>query len=238
MQEIRDNMKILVSDFDGTLFTTEEQTRKNCMAIHQFQKEGNLFVIATGRNLDSLLRVTREYNIPYDYLICNDGTMIFDHNHNCLSTVYIPLECNQQIIRAIEEDDPYVIWYLDTGHGYTNDPNLPATKCIVKLQDREKAKKLLSKIETEIPEIHGYISENWLNLLPSVTNKSKGIKKLLDIVKKSTNLVDTIGDNANDEAMLKDYHGYVIEHSIISRQLDCPQVESVAKLIEELKEDD
>lgn len=238
MQEIRDNMKILVSDFDGTLFTTEEQTRKNCMAIEQFQKEGNLFVIATGRNLSSLLRVTKEYHISYDYLICNDGTMLFDRNHNCLSTVYIPLECNQKIMTLIEEDDPYVTWYLDTGNGYTNDPFLLANKCIVKLQDREKAQKLLFKIEAEVPEIHGYISENWLNLFPSATNKSKGIKKLLEFIKISPDLVYTIGDNYNDEAMLKDYHGYVIEHSFISRQLDCPHVESVAKLIEELKEDD
>ena len=46
------NLKILASDYDGTLFFGEEEPNfreRDIKAIKEFQKAGNLFGICTGR---------------------------------------------------------------------------------------------------------------------------------------------------------------------------------------------
>ena len=45
-------MKLLVTDFDGTLYT--DDYNKNIEALNKFKQKGNKIVIATGRYLSSL----------------------------------------------------------------------------------------------------------------------------------------------------------------------------------------
>ena len=47
-------MKILASDYDGTLRTEELVAEKDIEAIARFSKAGNLFGIVTGRSMESL----------------------------------------------------------------------------------------------------------------------------------------------------------------------------------------
>lgn len=47
-------MKILASDYDGTLRTEELVAEKDIEAIARFRKAGNLFGIVTGRSMESL----------------------------------------------------------------------------------------------------------------------------------------------------------------------------------------
>ena len=61
-------MKLLVSDFDGTLFIDYPSLEKNIHAIQRFREEGNLFVINSGRNYTSLMKEIKQYQIPYDIL--------------------------------------------------------------------------------------------------------------------------------------------------------------------------
>ena len=48
--------KIIFSDYDGTLDTSENDIAKNIEAIKKFRDKGNLFVIATGRSYLDLKR--------------------------------------------------------------------------------------------------------------------------------------------------------------------------------------
>ena len=70
--------KIIVSDSDGTLQTSEEEIRDNIEAIQKFKEEGNLFVIATGRSYFDLKRKLDLYPIPCDYAILNHGGVIWN----------------------------------------------------------------------------------------------------------------------------------------------------------------
>ena len=42
--------KVLVSDYDQTFYINDEDIEKNKLAVSEFRKEGNIFVIATGRS--------------------------------------------------------------------------------------------------------------------------------------------------------------------------------------------
>lgn len=77
-------MKMVVSDYDGTLFNGKQSLIDNIEAIDSFRKNCNLFVIATERSFPSIKKEINFYNIPYDYLICNNGSVIFDNNNNVL----------------------------------------------------------------------------------------------------------------------------------------------------------
>ena len=85
-------MKLLVSDYDGTF--KEENNNKNIKAnieaIKKFTKNGNIFALATGRNFTSIKSETTRYNIPYKYLICNDGSTIFNAKDELVYKYPIP----------------------------------------------------------------------------------------------------------------------------------------------------
>lgn len=226
-------MKVLVSDFDGTLFASETDVIKNKEAIQKFRQRGNLFIIATGRRLDSLLKEVKKRELSFDYLICNDGAMIYDQKVQCIFRTDILPSCNQTIVDVIESFSSSFSWYLDTGTEYTRDVSKRANKIIVSFPNREEAQKLLIELEEKIKEIHGYISQNWLNLFSKSIEKSKAISLLSEYASFSLDQVFTIGDNINDIEMLKDYHGYVMRPSK-DLLLDYPSVSSVFALIEEL----
>jgi len=54
---------ILVSDFDSTLYTNEENMKINVKKIKEFRRKNNLFIIATGRSYSSLIRKINQYKI-------------------------------------------------------------------------------------------------------------------------------------------------------------------------------
>ena len=88
-------MKILVSDFDNTLFNYNY--KQNVKAINEFVDEGNIFVIATGRGYDSL-KNDLDKDLKYSYLICNDGAMLYDDKR----LIYFR-EMNFEVIKDVFE---------------------------------------------------------------------------------------------------------------------------------------
>ena len=73
-------MKIIASDFDKTLFVEDKDTViKNVNSINDFVKDGNIFILVTGRIYSDIKLLLDEYNIKYNYLICEDGTKIFNN---------------------------------------------------------------------------------------------------------------------------------------------------------------
>ena len=77
-------VKILVADYDNTFYTDENQLYKNIECIREFQNNGNLFVISTSRSWKSMKKEIDTYKIPFDYLCCNTGGSIFDHDGDLL----------------------------------------------------------------------------------------------------------------------------------------------------------
>ena len=64
--------QIVFSDYDGTIYITEENMKRNVKAIEEYRNCGGEFVIVTGRSKTSVSNVIKQYNIPYDYIIPNN----------------------------------------------------------------------------------------------------------------------------------------------------------------------
>ena len=93
--------KIVISDYDGTLDTSENDIAKNIEAIQKFRNNGNLFVIATGRSYLEIKPVL--YPIPFDYLIVNHGSVILDKNEKVIDACLIPKNIGIEILEAVKK---------------------------------------------------------------------------------------------------------------------------------------
>ena len=95
-------MKILASDFDETIYFPDnnELNEKNINSIKKFISKGNIFCIITGRNYTDLKQLLNENNIPYSYLICEDGAKIFNNMDYCLDTIL--LEEKERLVQIIK----------------------------------------------------------------------------------------------------------------------------------------
>ena len=81
--------KLLVSDYDLTLkliydFDNDLLIRANVAAIKKFMDEGNIFMLNTGRAYDSIKEEVNKNHVPYNYLACNDGTLLLDSKDKLL----------------------------------------------------------------------------------------------------------------------------------------------------------
>ena len=77
--------KLLVSDYDMTLkviydFKRDFLIKANIEAIKELMANGNIFMLNTGRDYNSIKEEVIENHIPYNYLACNDGTILLDEN--------------------------------------------------------------------------------------------------------------------------------------------------------------
>lgn len=100
-------MKVLFSDYDGTIKTYDKRSniierctfKKNLLYIRKFIMSGNIFNITTGRNPESIKIEIEKYSIFYNFLTCYDGRITFDCDGNILSSKFI----NKDILFSIRK---------------------------------------------------------------------------------------------------------------------------------------
>jgi len=201
-------MKIIVSDFDGTLF--DEEFEANISAIKRFTDAGNVFIIATGRAMNSLAEDISMTDIDCEYYICNDGAVIFDKYFNVIFRKDLNPDVVRPIFNMLQDDENILETFIDTSHGYVSDSSANANGIIARPYDKTKATITLGTIVRRFPEVHGYISTNWINIIDHSLNKSKAIQFLIDSYRYNKSDIITVGDGLNDYDMIKDYNGYTL----------------------------
>ncbi len=204
-------MKIIVSDFDGTLFGKDfDENRK---AINDFVHRGNLFIIATGRAMNYLAEDLSMVDIDCEYYICNDGGVIFDKYFNVVYRKDIKQELVRPIYHILADDDNMLETFIDTSHGYVSDTSKCANGIIARPYDRDKAMITLENILRKFPDINGYMSTHWINLIDKDVSKKAAIDYLVETYRYSDTDIYTVGDGMNDYDMIEHYKGYTFESS-------------------------
>ena len=225
-------MKLLASDFDNTIFFPEdkEKTISNIKAIKDFVSHGNLFCIITGRNYTDLKVFLNEYNIPYSYLVCEDGAKIFNNMDYCIDTTYLEKDDINNTLELLKELD--CDYYLDDGYNKTEYLE-DVVKIVVNCKDEEEKKKIVKLVKDKI-DIHIYASRTHVNIINKSVNKKVALEKLIDI-EKINNDIYVIGDNDNDYEMLKTFNGGVMKnHHKVLNTLKKKEYDTLSDYIEEL----
>ncbi|MDD2469745.1 MAG: HAD family hydrolase [Bacilli bacterium] len=193
-------MKLLAVDFDKTFFISQDY-QKNIDYANAFIEKGNLFIIVTGRHIQSLLSDINHTTLKYHYLVCNDGGIIFDNNLNVIYQCNMPKHVVPSIVNLYKRSDCLDDWYIDTGLTITKDINSSANGIIGHIRIKEGAHKLFTEIKNNYPEIDGYVSQNWINITEKSVNKGGSLFNLSKIININEKDVYTIGDNINDLSM-------------------------------------
>lgn len=202
-------MKILASDFDNTIYLDDaEQTKMNIEAIKRFMSFGNIFCIITGRNYTDLKKSLIEGDVPYSYLICEDGAKIFNSVDYCLDTVLLEKDEVSKIISIIKENK----WeyYLDDGYNHTDNYG-DCVKIVICCDDKAKQKEIVEVVKNKAV-VNVYASRYHVNIIHKSVNKKNALKKLFNIEGLDYNLLHVVGDNENDYEMLDAYKGAVMKN--------------------------
>ena len=226
-------MKIIASDFDNTIYLEDDfnQTKDNIEAIRHFIAQGNIFCIITGRNYTDLKQELNKENIPYSYLICEDGAKIFNNMDYCIHTTLLEKEEIEKIIPVLEEN--HYDYYLDDGYNETNNYE-DCVKIVVNCSDGEEQKKIVETIKEQC-YVHIYASRYHVNIIHKTVNKEKALYQLFELEKLDLELLHVIGDNDNDYEMIKQFHGGIMKnHHPILDSLHKREYNSIKDFIEEL----
>ena len=207
-------MKLFVTDYDDTLYVDDNQIKKTIKKIKKLKENDFMIVIATGRSYPSIHNQVSIHNVYYDYLICADGSIIYDKDNNVLETY--PL--NKEIV------EPYVKFYQNIDYeeiqfsypeGYSNiykDGNLIGINiCIAtdKFTDELVNKFLL--MSKDYPEYnflnYKHPNHSYLCVKPKGISKSSGINYLKELLNVNYEDIYVIGDSSNDYEMIRDFNG-------------------------------
>lgn len=233
------NKKVLVVDYDRTLFINNDDMLNNINSINKFRENGNIFIIATGRTYNSLKREIDKYNIEYDYLILNHGSLVIKKDKSTLFHYKIDKNILFDITNYLSKYKPKSVMYSYYTED-TNDINNPdISKITIGFQkDIETFKKIMMDVVKKYNnKLNIYFTQNYeLEIISKETNKSRAIDLLMKKANFKKENIYTIGDSYTDIDMINDYNGSCMEKSIdiLKNNKNIKKYSSVSVLIKDI----
>lgn len=209
-------MKLFVTDYDGTLYKDDESLEKNIEAFNKLHELGIKIMISTGRSFSSIKNQVTIYNIPYDFLSCADGSILYDNNDNIVAMNKI----DKKIVKPFQDfyqDLEYEEIQFSYPRCYSNiinndDDNLLGINvCMMTEKYTEDIVHKFLEMSKDYPEYNflNYMHPNYsyLCIKPISIDKSSTITYLKNKYDIKEENIYVIGDSANDVEMIRDYHG-------------------------------
>lgn len=248
-------MKILASDYDGTLNVGGTVSKENIQAIQKWCAAGNLFGMVSGRYIASIRSFLEKDNIPYDFLIGNNGSVITNAAGEIIKRICIPHETAMALLQEIFKYEAHHVsasynerslWVNAQNRIWTDEQGLHVddtciayvTQISANFYSPEDALAVrdacmaafAGQIRGAMPTIQS------IDFNHAEVGKDEGIRRLLEMRGIEPEIILTVGDGENDLPMLEapDFCGYAMQSSMpvvlerISRTTG-----SVAALIEE-----
>ena len=250
-------MKLLASDYDGTLRMGDKVDASTIEAIKRFRASGNIFGIATGRCIDLVKCELDGQAIPYDFIVGNNGGTIIDSQGNLLENVLIEPKLAKKILQILGSFKPDQLGISDGLTYGTNYPLLETLMPSLRFYNYQKPDVFKMIEKGEITSIFVYFKQytkkqeammaikGLIENLACSTNDemisvcNKGITKQYGValIGKHFNCKDiyVIGDDYNDIEMIKYYNGFTVERANKEiKKIASLQFENVAEAIEYL----
>ncbi len=202
-------MFILSSDYDGTLKTRILDLKINIQEIEKFRELGNIFILNTGRPFTSICREIRRFDIPFDYLCCQDGAVIFDEKLDVIKETTLS-DDQASHIKSLVPCFPglRIMRYFSAKVISDREIQTPLEIEIVKQPDAS-FDEFQSRISSEIENVQ---SIGWKDSLfvKTTANKSKALVSIAELVDPTIDprTIYTVGDEPNDLEMIKNHHGF------------------------------
>ena len=190
---MRQYVKILVLDLDGTVFGNDDLSIEEISAIRKLSQTGVRIIISTGRTLHYVLGIARSLGID-DAVICEEGTVLYDcktHTKQIfgdLSDINILKQNLSQwlpscIIPKEAHHDKQIILALDRNPRGNLD---------------DFVEEVRSKLIEKNLNLNVTRSDEMINITPLGIDKGSTLQKFLNLEKINPDSVVAIGDSIND----------------------------------------
>lgn len=231
-------MKLLASDYDGTLNQKGVVSENTLYMVERWRAEGNLFGIVTGRDPRFILREIRFFQIPFDFLICATGSMVFDQSLRLLHSetmregavralLNLPVFASGMHFLVSSEEHTYMtcrdakkldkmkelFGVLDGGEELFC--SLPVNQISTKFESAELAQLCQETVNGTLGQlVCAYQNLDCVDVVPNGTGKLSGIRALLESFEKMPEDVFVIGDSFNDLPMIQAFSGYTVDSAV------------------------
>lgn len=224
-------MKLFVTDFDRTLFVDRKISSEDINSIKDWQSKGNLFVVATGRDINSINEKIGIYNIKPDYLICNNGAALFDKDKNKILSNFIDRNIIFNVIDYIYNNYEGGLSLSEVNGKISIEPkkgisherdckklidykDLYSIGEVYQIHKRFQGEDYTKVLEEDLNSkffnhIIAYANSHNVDIVAKNVNKSRAIKYLEDNLINIDKII-TIGDSYNDIQMILDYDGFIV----------------------------
>jgi hypothetical protein len=224
---IKERIKVIITDLDGTLLNTEHQISQYTKTVfQQLQKENFLIIVATGRHHLDALPIVEALGCPI-YLVTSNGARI----HSPAKELIFSFDINSDSIKSILDLDidpafttvlfKEKVWQsnkenkklnsFQTVMHYPNEivdfnliEDLRAIKLFFTHNDHQKLVELKDKImEDHSQDFNSAFSLPFcLEFMDKSVDKSVAVLKILEIENYTYEESISFGDGFNDEGML------------------------------------
>ena len=220
-------MKILASDFDGTLNYGGIDDRKR-KAIARWQQAGNLFGLVSGRDLSDLVSITRNERVECDFFIANNGAVIADADGVIQNKICCTDEIAERLIdRLFAAGCPLVRVCPSPGliHStaevcaagestWETMPPIPHfTQISTICANTADAVTLKDMVEACFGDyVDPLVNGPCLDIVPKGVDKAQGLYRLAEMYHVSPDAVIAVGDASNDTAMITAFRSYAMQN--------------------------
>ena len=214
-----ENISIILSDLDGTLFHDDKSisdfTKETIRCV---QEKGVLFGICTSRAKINAVKFLD--GIKPDILITNGGGIVYYQDKKIYDCEFSVEEIRKLIAAAFEVFGKDIVISADNEHAlYSNsreelgdkfwtfndfsDFRETCMKMCIESLDKEKVEKVVSVIGLDQIDYLPFSDIPWYKLSKKAATKEKAISELCHYLKIPTSKIAAFGDDFNDIGMLK-----------------------------------
>lgn len=220
-------MKLFVTDYDNTLYVNDDEIKVAIKELEKIRKKDYKVVISTGRSIPSIKKEVIKHNIPFDYLSCADGSLIYDNNFNLIKEHHMDKEIIKEIPALIKNITYEEIQYsYDTGYENYLDlsKNISSINIVIfeNCYNKEMQKRW-KDLQERFPTYNYLNYKHFYSVTKSYiyylcikhkdVSKSKGIEFLANYLNIDKKNIFVIGDSDNDYEMIRDFNGVCVEGS-------------------------
>lgn len=238
-------MKIIASDYDGTVNYKGGISEEDKAAIKKFRAQGNKFGIVTGRDAELSQWIRQENGFELDFIISCTGAFIRDGEGEAL---YVKRgKMGSFFDRIVEKALELGARFFTVGNGFN--------KCYVdtlgKIPYDFSMLKEFTHANCTFPndalaqEFADFVNSNYadkisahrngwsVDMPPAHTSKVTGIYEYAKMFDNPE--IYAVGDNVNDLPMIQEFCGYAVSNAVEAvKQAAKHQCNRIADMIEEL----
>lgn len=250
---------LFCTDMDGTLTVGGKLSEENAQAIREFQQEGGIFVVSTGRAPNYIKQYAPDY-VPNGPIIASNGTVICDVASD---TIYFESHLDESIEEAME----YVVHHCpdlitmhltysleETSARYHPEEGMTIREFmdsvpkpwykVIFVVPHTQSLQMREKLEEVFGESWNF-NRSWpegIELIPKNSGKGLCVDRLREILGERARVVVAAGDFENDITMMQAADiGYAVENALDSVKEAADRVtvhheqHAIRAIIEELR---